>query len=56
MEWNKCPCQLCGGDASFKELDTPKQRKYSCPVCNEYVMAFQLNDYSNLKESVEIQV
>ena len=52
MEWNECACQLCGGKASFKELDTPRQRKYSCPICNEYLMTFQLNDYPNLKQEV----
>ena len=52
MEWKECECQLCDGEAKFKELDTPEQRKYSCPVCLEYVLAFQLEDYPDLKTKV----
>lgn len=52
MEWNECTCQLCCRRASFKELDTPQQKKYSCPVCLEYIMAFQLKDYPVLKDQI----
>ena len=52
MEWKKCTCQLCDGKAKFKELDTPQQRKYKCPNCLDYVLAFQLSEYQELKDKV----
>ena len=39
MEWKKCNCQLCDGEAKFKEIDTPQQRKYKCPNCLDYVLS-----------------
>jgi hypothetical protein len=52
VEWKNCKCQLCDGEAKFKELDSPEQRKYSCPACQDYVLAFQLEDYPDLKDKV----